>query len=235
MKPYPIKKWPKDERPRERLIKFGAASLSDAEIIAIILRTGNPADRSSAIDLSRRLISHFGSLRKIADASVSELRRLKGMGVAKIAQLKASFELARRYTKEKMDTGCKITCSSDVYEYFHQRLRDIKKEVFISVLLDVKNRIIGERTISEGSLDASIVHPREVFLPAIRESSSSVIFVHNHPSGDPEPSLEDLATTEKLVEAGNILGIKVLDHIIIGERGYYSFADRGVLNNPRGR
>lgn len=235
MKRYPINKWPEDERPRERLLKYGPESLSDAEIIAIILRTGNPADGSSALDLSRRIISNFGSLRKIAEASVMELRRIKGLGSAKIAQLKASFELARRYTKEKIDKGRRISCSSDIYEYFYQRLKDIKKEIFISVLLDVKNRIIGERIVSEGSLDASIVHPREVFLPAIRESSSSVIFIHNHPSGDPEPSTEDLVTTKKLVEAGDILGIKVLDHIIIGETGYYSFADRGILNNPRRR
>jgi DNA repair protein RadC len=224
-----IKDWPEAERPREKLLKNGPLCLSDAELLALVLRTGDAASRTSAVDQARLLLVRFHSLRGLARATVSELSETKGIGPAKAAELQAVFELARRFGGEDLRPGERYTCSAEVYRHFHERLRDHRKEVFIALLLDSKNRVLREVRISEGSLNASIVHPREVFAPVVRESAAAVLLVHNHPSGDPTPSREDLELTRRLREAGDLMGVRVLDHIIIGSGEYVSFVDRGLM------
>ncbi len=224
-----IKDWPVEERPREKLLGRGAQALSDAELLALILRTGDAGSRTSALDHARQLLSTFEGLRGLAAAGVSEICRLRGIGPAKAAEIQAVFEIARRFSDARMRPGDRYTSSADVYQAFHERLRDHKREVFYTLLLDSKNRLIREVPISEGSLTASIVHPREVFAPVIRESASAVLFVHNHPSGDPTPSREDLDITKRLKEVGELVGVRVLDHIVVGSGRYVSLADRGLL------
>jgi len=225
-----IKTWPLSERPREKLLQSGAGALSDAELLALIIRTGSAIDKTSAVDQARMLLASFGSLRTLAAATTSELCQQKGIGPAKAAEIQALFELARRFARQEVRRGGRFTSSSDIFAHYHEKLRDRKKEVFLSLLLDSKNRLLKEIQVSEGSLNASIVHPREVFAPIIRESAAAVLFVHNHPSGDPTPSREDIALTERLTEAGKLMGVKVLDHIIIGSGSYVSFCDRGLLD-----
>ncbi len=224
-----IKDWPVADRPREKLLLSGPATLSDTELLALILRTGHAGSGSSALDLSRQLLQRFGSLRAMASAAATELCEVSGVGPAKAAEILALGELARRFAITPLAPGMRFTSSGAVFAHFHERLRDLKKEVFLSLLLDSKNRVLREIKVSEGSLNASIVHPREVFQPVIRESAAAVLFVHNHPSGDPAPSREDLELTERLREAGNLMGVRVLDHIIIGCGRYVSLADRGLM------
>ena len=170
-------------------------------------------------------------LRALADASCAELQRVKGVGPAKATSIKAAFELARRVqeTKRPIESFTRFTSASQVFEHLNYEFRDHRKEYFMALLLDGKNRIIKRAQISEGSLNQSIVHPREVFNAAVRESAAAMILLHNHPTGDPAPSPEDLEVTRRLCEAGQLMGIKVLDHIIIGEGAFYSFAERGQL------
>ncbi len=224
-----IKDWPEDERPREKLLRRGAEVLSDAELLALVLRTGDSASHSSALDHARLLLQRFGSLRRLATASVADLRSVKGIGPAKAAELLAVFELARRFGRTSLRPGVRYSCPKEVFDHFHEALRDYKRERFIALLLDSKNRLLREVQISEGSLTASIVHPREVFAAVVRESAAALLLVHNHPSGDPTPSREDREITARLKEAGDLMGVRVLDHIIIGAEGYVSFADRGFL------
>ena len=225
-----IKEWPADERPREKMLKTGAASLSDAELLALIIRSGDPSTKQSAIDLGRMLIKHFsGNLRELASADLSEICTIKGMGLAKATSVKAAFTLASRFQARKLESFDRFTSPQQVFDYFHHEFRDSRKEYFLTLLLDGKNRIIRRVQVSEGSLNQSIVHPREVFIPAVKESAAAVILVHNHPTGDPAPSSEDIAITRRLKEAGEIMGIKVLDHIIIGDGEYLSFVERGLL------
>lgn len=224
-----IKDWPEAERPREKILLQGPAALTDAELLALVLRTGNAASGTSAVDQARVLLSRFRNLRGLARATAAELSETKGIGPAKAAELQGVFELARRFGGEDLQPGTRYTCSAEVYRHFHERLRDHRKEVFIALLLDSKNRVLREVRISEGSLNASIVHPREVFAPVVRESAAAVLFVHNHPSGDPTPSREDMELTRRLREAGELMGVRVLDHIIIGSGQYVSFVDRGLM------
>lgn len=224
-----IKVWPEGERPRERLIKGGADRLSDAELLALIIRTGDFAAKVSAIDLGRELLREFGDLRGLAQATVAEICRIKGAGPAKAASIKAALELAGRIGRSELVQGDRYTAPAQIFEHFRTRFRDRKKEYVIALLLDGKNRVIREVPISEGSLNQSIVHPREVFNPAVRESAAAIILVHNHPTGDPTPSREDLELTRRLKEAGELMGIRVLDHVIIGDEIYASLADRGLL------
>ena len=225
-----IKDWPEDERPREKLLKRGAAALSDAELLALVLRTGDAAAGKSAIDLGRELLEQFGgNLRELAQAELNELQQIKGLGLAKASSIKAAFTLGSRFQARKLETLERFTAPAQVFEFFHHELRDNRKELFLILLLDGKNRITRKVQVSEGSLNQSIVHPREVFAPAVRESAAAVIFIHNHPSGDPAPSREDREITRRLKEAGEILGIKVLDHIIIGDGAYFSFVESGIL------
>lgn len=225
-----IKDWPEDERPREKLLRRGAHSLSDAELLALIIRTGDTATRKSAIDLGREIISHFGSnLRQLGSADIAEITAIKGMGLAKAAGVKAAFTLAARFQARKLENLDRFTSPRQVFDYFHHEFRDCRKEYFLVLLLDGKNRIIRRVQVSEGSLNQSIVHPREVFIPAVKESAAALILVHNHPTGDPAPSPEDIAITRRLKEAGEIMGIKVLDHIIVGDGEFISFVERGLL------
>lgn len=225
-----IRDWPVSDRPREKLLSAGPTTLTDTELLALILRTGHPGGKISALDLSRQLFVRFGTLRAIASAAAGELCEIPGIGPAKAAEILALGELARRFTTTPISPGDRFSNSGEVFAHFHERLRDLKKEMFFSLLLDSKNRLIREVRVSEGSLNASIVHPREVFQTIIRESAAAVLFVHNHPSGDPSPSHEDLELTSRLNEAGSLMGVRVLDHIIIGNSNYVSLADRGLLS-----
>ncbi|MBN2428495.1 MAG: DNA repair protein RadC [Deltaproteobacteria bacterium] len=225
-----IKDWPEAERPREKLLANGPESLSEAELLAIVLRTGDASSKQSALDHARLLLSRFGSLRKLASATIAEICEIKGIGNVKAAQIKAVFEIARRFGQNAFRKGSPYTSSDIVYEHFRERLVDLAKEKFLILMLDSKNRLLREMEISVGSLTASIVHPREVFAPVLRESAASIILVHNHPSGDPKPSREDIEITGRLRKAGELLGIRVLDHIIIGTEGYTSFADQGFMD-----
>jgi len=224
-----IKDWPEDERPREKLLQRGAEQLSSAELLALILRSGDASSGRSAVDQGRSLLERFGGLRELAQARTAELCELPGIGPAKAAEIQAVFQLARRFAADALQPGARYTSSSDAFNHFHPRLRDYRREVFLALLLDSKNCLIREVQISEGSLNASIVHPREVFVPVVRESAAAVLFVHNHPSGDPTPSSEDIALTTRLKQAGELMGVRVLDHIIIGNGRYHSFADQGML------
>lgn len=222
-----IKDWPEDERPRERLLRYGSSSLSDAQLIAIILRTGG--NGRSALDLGVELLDMFKNLKNIEQASLTELCALRGLGMAKAAQLKACLELGSRLFREQGGRGVAFSSGKDVHSYFHPRFKSLKKEVFHCLMLDVKNRLIRDSRISEGTLTSSLIHPREAFREAIKESAASVIFVHNHPSGDPAPSREDIFITERLAAAGETVGINVLDHIIIGDGSFSSMLDKGYL------
>ena len=222
-----IKDWPEGERPRERLLRNGARNLSEAQLLAIILRTGGGG--KSAIDLAIELLDFFGDLKKIEAASIGEFAPIKSMGKAKVAQLKAAFELGRRLIGEPYAKGSAFSSGHDVYSYYHGRLKNLKKEVFYCLMLDAKNRVLKDCKISEGTLTNSLIHPREAFRDAIKESAASVIFVHNHPSGDPSPSREDISITERLISVGEVVGIRVLDHIIIGDEKYTSMREKGYV------
>lgn len=225
----PIKDWPEEDRPREKLLDKGAEALTDTELLAILLRTGNASTGESALDHARFLLKQFDGLKGLDEAPIKELRAIKGIGTAKTAQLKAGLEIGRRLSQQKWPAGNSLRSSEEVYRHFRERLEKEKHEIFYVVLLTNKNRKIREVKVSEGSLTASLVHPREVYNPVIRESAAAVIFVHNHPSGDPAPSPEDLEITRRLKEVGEVMGIRVLDHVVIGHDRYFSFSDRGIL------
>ena len=222
-----IREWPEGERPRERLLKWGAGSLSDAQLLAIMLRTG--AGGRSAVDLAVEILSSFGNLKEIGNASLNELAAFKGVGSAKAAQMMAAFELGRRLLGETREKCPVFSSGKDVYLFYRHFFDNRKKEIFRSALLDAKNRMLRDCRVSEGTLTNSLIHPREAFRDAIKESAASVIFVHNHPSGDPTPSREDIAITERLVDVGEIVGIKVLDHVIIGDGKYTSMMEKGYM------
>jgi DNA repair protein RadC len=233
MTSYPgaIKEWPEDERPRERLMKLGADTLSEAQLLAIMLATGDASSGQSALDLAMYLVRTFDGLRALDAASIAELCQIKGIGPAKATTIKAALELGKRLFGEPVQRHLKVTSPQDLVNYFQPRLQHLRKEVFKAVLLNTKHQMLKDVTVSEGSLSASLVHPREAFLPAIKESAAAVIFLHNHPSGDPTPSTEDKELTLRLAEVGQLIGISVLDHIIIGSGspGYISFRDTGLL------
>ena len=222
-----ISQWPSSERPRERLLQEGAQALSDAQLLAILLRVGRRD--ASAVEVAMDLLRQLDGLRGLSNRGVEELCQIPGIGPAKVAQLKAAIELGKRVLAEPLSTGTTIASSADLFRHYYPLLRDLRHEVFKIVLLDARHGIIKDAIVSEGSLTLSIVHPREVFIPAVRESAAAVIFVHNHPSGDPSPSEEDRMLTTRLVAAGELLGIQVLDHLIIGDGRYTSFADQGWL------
>ncbi len=226
-----IHQWPLSERPRERLLQDGPGALSDAQLLAILLRVGRRD--SSAVEVAMDLLRQLDGLRGLSNRSVEELCRISGVGPAKAAQLKAAIELGKRVLAAPLSSGTKIASSADLFRHYYPLLRDLRHEMFKIVLMDAKHVIIRDATISEGSLTMSIVHPREVFNLVVRESAAAVIFVHNHPSGDPSPSEEDRVLTARLVAAGELLGIQVLDHLIVGDGHYTSFADQGWLNQDR--
>jgi DNA repair protein RadC len=221
----PISEWPEDDRPREKLLTRGAGGLSDAELLAILLRTG--VRGASAVDHGRAIMREFGSFRRLAGAGLGDLCRVKGLGPVKAAQVLAAMEIAKRFGEHAFKPGDAFRGSGDVYAHFRERLGGERREHFYAVLLDNKHRKIKEIPVSLGSLTASIVHPRDVFAPVVRESAAAVILVHNHPSGDPTPSREDIEITRRLREVGDIMGVRVLDHIVVGNGRYVSFVDDG--------
>ena len=229
----PIKEWIKEERPREMLARLGAENLPLSKLLAIILRTGK--NGSSAEELGQTLLNHFGSLRAIDAAPISELSKIEGIGPAKAAQIKASLELGKRLFQERASTRKKLTRPDDVIsyvsEYYAPYLRDKEKEFFNVILLDIKNKPIDNVEISKGSVNATIVDPKEIVRAASLKSASSVILVHNHPSGETTPSQDDIELTNRIVSACELLGIKVLDHVIIGKNmeDFYSFAKEGLI------
>ncbi len=229
----PIKNWIKEERPRELLLKEGAERLPLAKLLAIILRTGS--EGVSAEDLARELLNKFKSLRGIDMASISELQKIAGVGIAKSAQIKAALELGKRLFREESALGEKIRDAGQAIKYVRNYLglylRDKKKEYFYVIFLDSRNKVQDLLEISRGSLDASIVDKAEIIKEATQRSAAAIILVHNHPSGEPEPSKDDIEITKELVKALNLVGIKVLDHIIIGrnEEDYFSFLNKGII------
>lgn len=226
-----IKKWPETERPREKLFMLGPDKLSDCELLAILLQTGHKhkGNSFSAVDLAKEILIEFKELKGLINVLPSELLDLKGIGKAKAAKLVATFELGRRAAALKNGNCKSFRCSEEVASYYIPILKDLRKEQFRVLLLDTKNKIIKEELISQGSLNSSLIHPREVLNPAIRSSAASVIFLHNHPSGDPEPSMDDIEITRRLCKSFDIVGINVLDHIIVGCEGYFSFKQKQMI------
>jgi len=208
--------------------KHGAEALSTAELIAVLIRSGSQGE--SVLLTAQKLLSHFGNLQNVARASIEELGGIKGIGIAKATQIKAAFELGRRledpdyYTSENP-----VQSPEQAYKSVQAKLKGKKKEHFYILCLDTRNRVCTKKQVSVGNLDSSIVHPREVFKDAVSSLAASVIFVHNHPSGELEPSSEDISLTKRLVEAGELLGIPVLDHIIVSDRGYTSLKSRNLI------
>ncbi|HJV44310.1 MAG TPA: DNA repair protein RadC [Bacillota bacterium] len=215
------------EGPRERVLNCGIASLSNVDLLAIILGTGSQGE--SVMHLSRRLFEHVGGLRQFLDITFEELVQVKGIGPAKAISLLASIELGRRIVGEGPMDRKTIRSPEDVSQLMMEELRHLTQEHFVCLFLNTKNQVIGQKTIFIGSLNSSIVHPREVFKDAIRRSSASLICLHNHPSGDPSPSKEDIEVTERLVQAGKTIGIEVLDHIIIGDGRFVSLKEKGLI------
>ncbi len=215
------------ERPRERLIRDGPYALSDSQLLAIILQTGRPD--TTAVQVSMELLQRSNGLSGLSNRGVEELCSIPGIGRAKAAQIQAAIELGKRVLSTPLTRGIRIGASHDLFQHYYPLLRDLRYEVFKVILLDARHCVIRDSTVSKGSLTLSIVHPREVFNLAVRASAAAVIFLHNHPSGDPFPSDEDRTLTKRLVDAGNILGIRVLDHLIIGDGKYVSFADQGWM------
>ncbi|WBX82276.1 DNA repair protein RadC [Virgibacillus salarius] len=222
-----IKNVPKDDRPRERLIKSGSSHLSNAEILAIILGSGTRQE--SVLALSNRLLMHFEGLKLLSDATIEELIAIRGIGTAKAVLILAAVELGKRMHIYRSDERHVIRSPEDGAEYVMEEMRGLNQEHFVTLFLNTKNQIIHKQTIFIGSLNASIVHPREVFREAVKRSAASIIVVHNHPSGDPTPSQEDIHVTRRLVECGKMIGIELIDHLVIGDRKYVSLKEKGYI------
>jgi DNA repair protein RadC len=222
-----ITDWPEGERPREKLMQFGPEKLSESELLAILIRTGGK--KRTALDLAKTIISNYGDFQKLSQMNYQELFKIKGIGPAKAVTLSAAFEIARRTASLPIHQKLKISEPQIIFQKYAPLLGHLKKEVFMILILNSANLLLRDVHISEGILNSSLVHPREVFQPAILESAASIILLHNHPSGEVTPSQEDKNITQRLVEAGNLLDIPVLDHIIIGERRYFSFKEEGLI------
>ena len=223
-----IRDWPREDQPVERLLMHGPGILSTTELVAILLQPAHRKADQNALELAREIILTFSGAHELAGRDAGELCRLPGMNRMKAAVLKAAVELGKRISTPDIERVA-FGSSTDVAQYYLPRLRDLKHEIFKVLLLDARNQLIKDVTVSEGSLTASIVHPREVFKQAVIESAASVIFIHNHPSGDPTPSNDDLNITAQLVSAGRMIDIRVLDHIIIGNSTFTSLASKGMI------
>lgn len=222
-----IKDVPKAERPRERLLKHGVTKLSNQELVAILLATGTRAE--SVMDLSNRVLMHFEGLKLLSEATIEELTAIKGIGIAKGVGILATLELGRRIQQYKPAEKYVIRSPEDGADYVMESMRSLKQEHLVVLFLNTKNQIMHQQTIFIGSLNASIVHPREIFREAVKRSAASIICAHNHPSGDPTPSQEDIHVTRRLVEAGKIMGIELLDHLVIGNNTFVSLKEKGYL------
>lgn len=223
-----IKDLPPSERPRERALQSGVASLSDAELLAILLRSGTAED--TAVQLAEKVLLKLGGLTELPRSSMEELQSIRGLGPAKAVTLMATAELAKRLSNRTRYESVTVSSPGDAAGLVMEELRHKLREHFRVLLLDTKNRVLGIEDISIGSLNASLVHPREVFRPAIRKACASMILIHNHPSGDPTPSREDVEVTKRLTEAGRLMGIEVLDHLVIGDGRFVSFREKGLLS-----
>lgn len=222
-----IKDVPKEDRPRERLLKLGANHLSNQELLAILLGSGTKEE--SVMALSHRVLMHFEGLKLLNDATIEELTAIKGIGSAKGVLVLSAMELGRRMHQYKSEERYVIRSPEDGADYIMEEMRSLNQEHFVVLFLNTKNQIIHRQTIFIGSLNASIVHPREVYREAVKRSAASIIVAHNHPSGDPSPSQEDIHVTRRLVESGKMIGIEVLDHLIIGDRKFVSLKEKGYL------
>ena len=223
-----IKSWPEEDRPREKLLRDGEQRLSNTELLAILLRTGVKGD--SAIDLARKILNKFKTFRDMAHTDVSMWKEFKGIGKAKMAQIRAAIEIGRRFKEDEVkETKPKIKSSKDVAEILIPRMRDQKTEIFKIMLLNSQNMIIDIVDIEEGTVNEANPIIREILHKAIENFASAIICVHNHPSGDPSPSEEDKNFTRQLVQVSNILNIKAIDHIIIGDDVYFSFSDKRLM------
>ena len=222
-----IKDWPEQERPREKLNRFGPGALSDAELLALLIESGTGG--ITAVDLAKRLLMEHRSLPLLAKTSLVELTRMKGIGTARGARIVAAFEIGRRIGSGLAKKPVRVNAPEDLFLIKYPNFRDMKREIFEAVLLDSGNRIIRDVTISQGTLNASIVHPREVFKAAVDHLAAALILIHNHPSGNKTPSMEDRQVTQQMIKAGEIMGIPVLDHIIIADNEYFSFVKEGLM------
>jgi len=221
--------WPPGDRPGEKLYQLGPQSLTETELLAAILRTGS--QKCSAVRLARTLLTRYGNLQKISTLTAREFSRLRGIGPVKSASLTAAFELARRLQSLPLQPKIRITDPEIIFRRYEPLLAHLKKEIFFILILNSANFLIHDVQISEGILNSSLVHPREVFKSAILESAASIVLLHNHPSGEAEPSQEDKTITRRLMEAGKLLDIPVLDHIIIGHKKYFSFREAGLIDS----
>ncbi|KXG11473.1 DNA repair protein RadC [Anoxybacillus rupiensis] len=222
-----IRDVPKEARPRERLLFNGPESLSNQELLALLLRTGTKSE--SVLELAQRLLHRFEGLRLLKEATIEEITNIKGIGKAKAVQILAAIELGRRIGRLSYDERYVIRSPEDGAKYLMDDLRFLSQEHFVAIYLNTKNQVIHRKTVFIGSLNASIVHPREVFKEAIKRSAASIICAHNHPSGDPTPSREDVEVTKRLVECGRIMGIELLDHLIIGDQKFISLKEKGYM------
>ncbi len=222
-----IKDVPKEDRPRERLVKLGADHLSNQELIAILLGSGSKNE--SVMELSNRLLIHFEGLKLLKDATIEELTAIRGIGNAKGVLVLAALELGKRLNTFRPNERYVIRSPEDGADFVMEEMRSLKQEHFVVLFLNTKNQIIHRQTIFIGSLNASIVHPREVYREAVKRSAASIICAHNHPSGDPSPSQEDIHVTRRLVESGKMIGIELLDHLVIGDRKFISLKEKGYL------
>lgn len=222
-----LKDVPEEERPRERMLRFGPEKLSNAELLALLLRTGSTGE--SVMVLAQRVLSKTGGLKALTQISLQELMQIHGIGLAKAVQIMAGVELGQRISRLLPEERYAIHSPQDAARYVMEELRFLKQEHFVCLFLNTKYQVIGKQCIFKGSLNASVVHPREIFHEAIRFSAAAIVCVHNHPSGDPTPSPEDLEVTERLVEAGKLMGIEILDHLIIGDQLYMSMREHGMI------
>jgi DNA repair protein RadC len=222
-----IKELPSNERPREKVLNNGFNTLSNSELIAILLRTGTKQE--SALQLANKLLIQINGLKNILHVTLEELTSIKGIGPTKAVQLLTSIELGKRINQSSKDEKYIIRSPHDCADYLKYDMSTLQQEHFVCLYLNTKNQVIYNQTVFIGSLNSSIVHPREVFNTAIKKSAASVICAHNHPSGDPTPSKEDIDVTKRLVECGKIIGIEVLDHIIIGDGKYVSLKEKGYM------
>lgn len=206
---------------KEKAIMYGETTLADNELLSLLL--------GGKEVLANLLLSSVDNMRHLSTLSIRELQKVEGIGPSTALRIKACLEIARRFHRVTLKTGALLNNSQQVFAHYHEKLRDLKREKFFSLLLDCKNRIIREELVSIGGLNFSVVHPREVFAPAIKESAAGIILIHNHPSGDPTASHEDIQITKRLVEVGKVIGIEVVDHVIIGKSCYISFSEQKLL------
>ena len=223
---YNIQQLPLEDRPRERLVRCGTEALSTAELLAVILGRGTKG--VSVLQLAQELVTRFGDVKQLFEVTLEEFCQLKGMGLAKAIQLRAALALGKRAAREVSSDRVRIETPQQAYNLVREVFEQEKREFFVAILQDVKGFVINHQVVAIGTLSSSLVHPREVFYPAIRHKAASVILAHNHPSGDPTPSPEDISLTENLVEVGRIMGIPIHDHLVIGDRRFISLRQRGI-------